>query len=129
MRNCHGVTTYNINNKNKIAKGIGIISIARRLLNNGTLCTFYHYFVYPYLSYCVEVWVDTFKTNLHTLVKLTKRVLRIITYSTWHASVNHLYKHYGIMQLTKVHFFKIALLMFHVKICLSRLYCLHCGNM
>ena len=101
--------------KNKIAKGIGIISKSRRLLNNGTLCTLYNCFVCSYLNYCVEVWGDTFKTHLQTLVKLQKRVLRIISYSTWLASVDHLYKHYGIMQLKKIHFFKVALLMFRVK--------------
>ena len=101
--------------KNKIAKGIGIISKARRLLNNETLGTIYNCFVYPYLNYCVEVWGNTFKTHLQTLVKLQKRVLNIISYSTWRASVDHLYKHYSIIQLKKIHFFKIALLMFRVK--------------
>ena len=47
--------------KCKIAKGIGIISKARRLLNNETLCTLYHCFVYPYLNYCIEVWVMPLK--------------------------------------------------------------------
>ena len=69
--------------KCKIAKGIGIISKARRLLKNETLRTLYYCFVYPYLNYCVEVWGDTFKTYLQTLVKLQRRVLRIISQSKW----------------------------------------------
>ena len=100
---------------NKMAKGIGISSKARILLNNETLCTLYNCFVYPHLNYCVKVWADTFKVHLQTLVKLQKKVLRIISYSTWCASVDHLYKHYGIMQLKKIHFFKVALLAFRVK--------------
>ena len=63
--------------KCKIAQGIGIISKARRLLNNATLCTLYHCFVYPHLNYCIEVWGDTFKSQLQTLVKLQKRVLEL----------------------------------------------------
>ena len=55
-------------NKNKIAEGIGIISKARRLLNNEMLGTFHQCFVYPYLDYCVEVLADTFNTHLQTLV-------------------------------------------------------------
>ena len=77
------------NIKNQIATGIGIISKERRLLNNETLCTLDDCFVYPYLNYCVEVWGNTFKTHLQTLVKLQRRVLRIISYSTWRASVDH----------------------------------------
>ena len=84
-------------------------------MNNETLCTLYYYFVYPYLNYCVKVRADTFKAHLQTLVKLQKKVLRIISYSTWCASVDHLYKQYGIMQLKKIHFFKVALLAFRVK--------------
>ena len=64
--------------KHEIAKGNGIISKARRLLNNDMLCTLYHCFVYSYSNYCIEVWGDTFKTHLQTLVKLQKKVLRII---------------------------------------------------
>ena len=71
--------------------------------------------MYPYLNYCVEVWGDTFKTYLQALVKLQKRVLRIISYSKWNASVDHLYKYYNIMQLKKIFFYKVALLMFRVK--------------
>ena len=36
--------------KNKIAKGIGVICRARRLLNIKTLCTLYQCFFYPYLN-------------------------------------------------------------------------------
>ena len=101
--------------KCKIAKGIGIICKAKQLRNSKTLCTLYYCFVYPYLNYCVEVWGDTFKTNLQALVKLQERVLIIISYSKWNASVDHLYKCYDIMQLKKIFFYKVALLMFRVK--------------
>ena len=39
-------------------------------------------------NYCIEVWGDTFKTQLQTLVKLQKRVL---SFSRWNAFVDHLY--------------------------------------
>ena len=88
--------------KCKIAKGIGIICKARQLLNSKTLCTPYYCFMYPYLYHCVEVWGDTFKTYLQTLIKLQKIVLRTISYSKWNASVDHLYKYYDIMQLKNI---------------------------
>ena len=97
--------------KCKISKGSGIICKARQLLNSKTLCTLYYCFVYPYLNYCVEVWGDTFKTYLQA----QKRVLRMISYSKLNASVDHLYKYYNIMQLKKIFFYKVALLMFRVK--------------
>ena len=41
--------------KNKISKGLGIITKARKYLNRETLLKLYNAFVFPYLTYCVEV--------------------------------------------------------------------------
>jgi hypothetical protein len=40
---------------NKIAKSIGIISIARKTLNQKTLIQLYFSLIYPYLTYCVLI--------------------------------------------------------------------------
>ena len=42
--------------KNKVAKGIGIIRKASKLLNKKALLNLYHTFIFPYLIYCVEIW-------------------------------------------------------------------------
>ena len=78
--------------RTKIAKGIGIICKAKKLLNFQTLCMLYYCFVYPYLDYCIEVWGDSFKTYMQTLVSLQRKVLRIITHSSWNTCVDQLYK-------------------------------------
>ena len=49
--------------KNKISKGIGIIIKARKYLNRKSLLDLYHAFVYPYLTYCIEVWGNM--SNVH----------------------------------------------------------------
>ena len=48
----------------KIAKGIGVITKARKLLDKNTLITLYYSFIYPYLCYCNYVWGDTYITYL-----------------------------------------------------------------
>ena len=40
-----------------IAKGIGIICIARTFFSKSALINLYYAFIFPYLIYCVEVWV------------------------------------------------------------------------
>ena len=40
----------------KVAKGIGIISNVRKYLNKNTLLDLYYSFIYPYLTYCNQVW-------------------------------------------------------------------------
>ena len=42
--------------KKKAAKGVGILSKAKKVLNLKALRTLYYSFVYPYLDYCIEVW-------------------------------------------------------------------------
>ena len=73
--------------RTKIAKGLGIICKAKKLLNSQTLHMLYYCFVYPYLDYCIKVWGDSFKTYMQTLVSLQRKVLRIITHSSWNTCV------------------------------------------
>ena len=42
--------------KGKIAKGIGILSKARKVFTVKTLNTVYYSFIHPYLTYCIEIW-------------------------------------------------------------------------
>lgn len=42
--------------KSKISKGIGILCRARKVFNESTLKILYQSLIYPYLSYCIEVW-------------------------------------------------------------------------
>ena len=43
--------------KGKIARGIGILCKARKYLQESTLITLYYSFVYPYLCYCIPLFM------------------------------------------------------------------------
>ena len=62
----------------KVARGIGLIIKARKMLTSDALLTLYHSFVFPYLSYCNHIWGCTYPTNLKQLVVQQKRIIRII---------------------------------------------------
>ena len=100
--------------KSKIAKGIGIISKAKRLLNTTTLLTLYYSFVYPYFNYALEVWGDTYVSYLTTLIRLQKRIIRIISSSSRLEHTAPLFKQLKVLQLKKVHQYKVGLVMFKV---------------
>ena len=100
--------------KPKIAKGNGIVNKARRFLKTETLLTLYYSFIYPYFNYALEVWGDTYDSYLDPLIKLQKRAIRIITSS---GAVDHtapLFKQLRALQITKIHDYKIVLIMFKV---------------
>ena len=48
----------------KISKGIGVIARARKILQKSSLIPLYYSFIYPYLSYCVEVWGNAADVNI-----------------------------------------------------------------
>ena len=91
-----------------IAKGLGIICKAKKLLNSLILCILYHCFVYPYLDYYIEVWGDSFKTYMQTLVSLQREVQRIITHSKYNVCVDQLSKTIKILEIKKIHVYKVA---------------------
>ena len=62
--------------------GIGIISAAKKHFSLPTLKILYFSFIYPYYTYCVEVWGNACQTHLLSLIKLQKRIVRIISYSS-----------------------------------------------
>ena len=63
----------------KISKCIGIITKARKILNEKTLTGLYYTFVYPYLNYCCSVWGMAPEIHISKLHKLQKRIVRVIS--------------------------------------------------
>ncbi len=62
----------------KIAKSVGVMRRVKHILNFKSLLLLYYAFVFPYLNYCVEVWGNTYNTNLHPLIILQKRTICIV---------------------------------------------------
>ena len=56
--------------KVKFKKGMGIIIKGRKYLNRKSLLDLYHTFVYPYLTYCIEVWGNMSNIHLDASVKI-----------------------------------------------------------
>ena len=59
--------------KIKISKDTGILNKAKTYINLSTLITLYQSFIYPYLTYCLEVWRGAGDVYLLSLFKLQKR--------------------------------------------------------
>ena len=59
--------------KNKIAKGMGILLKARKVLKIKVLLQLYNAFVFPYLIYCSEVWGNASDIHLQPLIILQKK--------------------------------------------------------
>ena len=98
--------------KAKISKGIGIMYKARRHLNKHSLRNLYHAYIYPYLTYCIEVWGCASKCQLNSLFLVQKKILRIMTFSPYLAHTDPLFKDLKILPVNKLFIDRIGIVMF-----------------
>ena len=94
--------------KLKIAQGLGIINKAK----HKCLKNVYYSFIYPYFTYCVEVWGNAATSHLLPLCLLQNKVVRKITYSDKRAQVDSLYLELDLLPLYKIVHHCIALMMY-----------------
>ena len=95
---------------------MGIITKARKYLNRKSPLDLYHAFVYPYLTYCIEVWGNMSNTHLDALVKIQQKIVRIITYSPYRAHTDELFKELNILPIHKLMLQRVTLQMFKYSI-------------
>ena len=68
--------------------------------------------MYPYLIYGVEIWGNACSIYLNPLVKLQKKFLRIITFSSYLEHTEPLFQNLEILNFQKLVIHRIAMLMF-----------------
>ena len=99
----------------KIAKTIGILSIARKALNQKTLIQLYFSFIYPYLHYCNLSWGNANDNILWPIFKNQKIALRIISNTPWRSSTIPFCKKNRILRLPDIYKNSVGLFMFKFK--------------
>ena len=58
----------------------------------------YYTLIYPYLTYALPVWGNTYQSSLNTLMRLQKKAVRIMTFSSFRAHSTPLFKHCDILK-------------------------------
>ena len=71
---------------------IGMLIKAKRYLKKDAFITLRYSFVYPYLTYCNNIWGATYVSNLKKLITLQNRIVRVISNAKYRESVDPLYK-------------------------------------
>ena len=67
----------------KISRLIGIVVRMRSFLSSKELLLISNSLILPHISYCAVIWGSTYKSHLHKLILLQKRVARIIDKKTY----------------------------------------------
>lgn len=100
--------------KAKISKSIAILYKINYLLNQQTLYTLYCSFILPYITYCLEVWGNTYKTNTEPIFILQKRALRIVNKTTYRAPTTPLFIKLKALKFRDIVDFKTAQIMYKI---------------
>ena len=100
--------------KSKISKGLGVICKARKYFDKSVLINLYYSFIYPYLSYGIEVWGNVCKTSMLSLFRLQKKIIRVIASKPFREHTAPLFSSLKILTVSKLHHFRIGLFMFNV---------------
>ena len=103
---------YIRNVKSKISKSIGILYKIRRFLDIKTLIQIYHSFIFPYLTYGIEIWGNASAIHLEPLIKILKKCIRPITFSEFPAPSEPLVQRTNILNFDKLVFQRNFLMMF-----------------
>ena len=98
--------------ENKIAKSLSIMYKVKYLLDEAALLTIYTSLILPYLNYCIEIWGNTYPSNLKGIIVLQKRALRIIGKVEYKSHTNSLFIKFRVLKLLDIVKFNTCVVMY-----------------
>ena len=96
----------------KISRGIGILSKLRHFVSKRILIQIYYSLIYPYLTYCVKIWGNTYWSNIKPLYIMQKKAIRIINFLTYQEHTSSYFKKDNFLKLADIVKLYTALFMY-----------------
>ena len=91
----------------KLLKFVGIFYKLRYKLNSSVLRMLYFAFVHPHILYGIEVYANTYQSNLNRLVVLNNKILRILQNEGIQTRVVKLYRNYFTLPVSLLHTYQL----------------------
>ena len=67
-------------------------------VGSNILLMIYNTLIVPHLTYCCEIWGNTYNTRLQDLVLLQKRAVRIIDNADWREHSSRIFNKYELLK-------------------------------
>ena len=96
--------------KSKISRGLGVLCKARTVLNSVTPPTLYYTFIYPYISYCIEIWGSA--VIIHIASNFKKRAMRIIKSAPYKHHTAPIFKELPVLPISNVYMYNVIIMMY-----------------
>ena len=97
-----------------MAKCTAIINRIKHIVNKDSLSFLYTSLIEPHLTYCVEVWGNAYKSNLHPLYVKQKRVIRLVCKTGYLDHTAELFKSLYVLPFYDLVKYKIAIFLYNV---------------
>ena len=88
---------------------VGVFYKMSLKLPQNVLKLLYFAIIYPRILYGIEIYANTYMTNLHDLIILNNRILRILQHKSLITNVNDLYNAFNTLSINKLFYFQILL--------------------
>ena len=98
----------------KVAKCTAIINRIKHIVNKDSLSFLYTSLIEPHLTYCVEVWGNAYKSNLHSLYVKQKRVICVVCKTSYLEHTAELFKSLYVLPFYDLLKYKMAIFMYKV---------------
>ena len=86
-----------------------LIKFANYRARHRVLILLYYSFLYPYLSYCIEVWGNSYQTHLSSIFIIQKRAIRLLSFAPYRAHTDGLFQSLHILNLLHIPFGKLQI--------------------
>lgn len=96
----------------KISRGIGLISKLRHYVSKCILTQLYYSLIYPFLTYGVIIWANTYVSTLKPIIILQKKAIRIMTFSKYDDHTSPLFKNVNILKFSDIIHYHNSLFLF-----------------
>ena len=96
----------------KIRRSVGILRKIRYYVSIEILMNLYYALVYPFLTYGLIVWGNTYETTIKPVFVIQKRAVRVMTFSNFDHHSSPLFKALEILKISDLVTYLIAIYMY-----------------
>ena len=100
--------------KSKLCSTLSVMYKASKFINTEGMLTLYYSLFLPYISYCNEIWGNTYSTNVNCLYILQKKAIRLMFCADRLAHTNEIFKDLSILKVPELIRYKTAILMYNI---------------
>ena len=109
----------------KVSKAIGAINRIKNIVPYNILLSLYYTTIYTHLCYCIIIWGNACRTTLSKIVILQKRIVRIITHSSYLAHTSPIFRQLHLLKVDDIYKFHVLQFMYKCKMRYLPLSCLN----